>query len=332
MRYLQDIQKSCKKMKANIRAAQYNLVRIRQQGGSRYRERRYRFHQSYNHQFFCILQFPSYSQRSRDSNVRSLNPFPFPSTQRLPSNRNHELDITFNPTHPLNHPLPSLQPLPYSTASESSPPLLSLPPQKWTTQPPSPFLASSPKPTFPQPTPTTPSRASHTSSTPPALRSGGSSGDPEPRIFLENDLVALKSSDDVIFGNDNTTSTVLARRLNPEGIPNWMIMSKPGSPFLRRWLERYEGKVAPGTGERVWEDDMWKEMGFEVPTQLAMEENPGLAFVLDGHAWFYPLASEEEGDVPLKKLWFGKSWDSIDESYGTLYLALGSVDERSDQL
>ena len=134
-------------------------------------------------------------------------------------------------------------------------------------------------------------------------------------IFLENDLVALKFSDDVLRGV-NATSTVVAMRLNPEGVTNWMIMSQAGSPFLRRWLERYEGEVDPETGERIWNDEKWKEMEFEVPSELAVEPDLDVT-VLNGHSWYYPLASEMEGGAPLKKLWFGKTWEGIDESYGT---------------
>ena len=127
--------------------------------------------------------------------------------------------------------------------------------------------------------------------------------------------MALKSSNDVLLG-ENATSTVLATRLNPEGVPNWMIMSKPGSPFLRRWLQQFEGQLDPETNERIWNDENWKEMTFDVPTELSMEEDLDVT-VLNGYSWYYPLASEAEGDIPLKKLWFGKSWDSIGDSYGT---------------
>jgi len=39
--------------------------------------------------------------------------------------------------------------------------------------------------------------------------------------------------------------------------------------------------------------------------------------VLDGHAWFYPLSAERDGDATLKQLWFGKSWHDVEKSYGT---------------
>lgn len=134
-------------------------------------------------------------------------------------------------------------------------------------------------------------------------------------IFLESDLVAIKSIDDILRG-DNATSTVMARRLSPDGVPNWLIMSKPGGPFLKQWMQAYEGEWDLSWDESTWKDDSWEKMAVETPTKLAEIGGQGLV-ILDGHSWFYPLAAESDGDAALKKLWFGKSWDSIDESYGT---------------
>jgi len=54
-------------------------------------------------------------------------------------------------------------------------------------------------------------------------------------ICLDNDLVALKSSDDVIY-NNSTRATVMALQYRGDGLPNGFIMSRPRSPFLRRWI------------------------------------------------------------------------------------------------
>ena len=108
----------------------------------------------------------------------------------------------------------------------------------------------------------------------------------------------------------------MARRLSPEGVPNWLIMSKAGSPFLKEWMQKYEGEWDLSNDESTWKEDSWDKMAVETPTKLAENEDPDL-MILDGHSWFYPLASDSNGDAMLKKLWFGKSWDSIDESYGT---------------
>lgn len=134
-------------------------------------------------------------------------------------------------------------------------------------------------------------------------------------IFLDNDLVAFAHSNDILKAN-HATSTILARRLHPEGVPNWLIMSKAGSPFLKRWMQAYEGDWDLVNDESTWKDDSWAKMTVDTPTSLV--ENGDLDVkVLDGHSWFYPLASEEDGDATLKKLWFGKSWETADESYGS---------------
>ena len=130
--------------------------------------------------------------------------------------------------------------------------------------------------------------------------------------------MALKSSDDILHRH-NATSSIMARRLHPEGIPNWMIMSKAGSPFLRRWIEKYKGEWDLNKDESIWDDHIWKEMAVETPSELAKGGDPNV-MILNGHSWFYPLASEPDGDTTLKKLWFGTMYadaltaDSINHS------------------
>ena len=137
----------------------------------------------------------------------------------------------------------------------------------------------------------------------PSLQGSHNDSNKATGIFLENDLIALKSSDDVIDA-PATRATVMAKRINPEGVPNWMIMSKPESPFLRRWMEDYQ------------EEKEWNALATYMPLELYRDHDPDLT-VLGGHSWFYPLASDPDGDNMLKRLWFGKTWYDIDVSYGT---------------
>ena len=97
----------------------------------------------------------------------------------------------------------------------------------------------------------------------------------------------------------------MAERLAPEGAPNWLIMSKPQSPFLKRWMDAYPSS-----------DRSFSHLATLTPYEFFKDRDPDL-HVLGGHTWFYPLASDPDGDKTLKKLWFGKSWFDIEESYGT---------------
>lgn len=130
--------------------------------------------------------------------------------------------------------------------------------------------------------------------------------DKTPGIFLENDLVALRSSDDVL-DDPKTRSTVMAKRGNPESVPNWLIMSKPGSPFLKTWMQEYEGAS---------DEQSWQQLATGTPWDLAKNNDPDVT-VLSADTWFHPITTEPDLDSSLTKMWFGKSWDNIDKSYGT---------------
>jgi hypothetical protein len=125
-------------------------------------------------------------------------------------------------------------------------------------------------------------------------------------ICMDSDLIPLKSSDDVIYDN-STRATVMAAQYRGDGLPNGFIMSKPTSPFLRRWIQQYRD---------VKKKDNWDELSATRPHAMWKDEDPDLT-VLDGHAWFYPLSAERDGDATLKQLWFGKSWHDVEKSYGT---------------
>lgn len=84
---------------------------------------------------------------------------------------------------------------------------------------------------------------------------------------MDNDLVALKSSDGVI--NDPTSrSTVMALQKGGDGIPNSMIMSKAGSPFLKRWMQRY--------GD-VREKQNWEDLSARTPYEMYQDKDPDLS-------------------------------------------------------
>jgi len=84
-------------------------------------------------------------------------------------------------------------------------------------------------------------------------------------------------------------------------------MSKPGSPFLKKWMQHYKDVKAKKN-----RDDLAKK----TPYLMHNDRDPDLT-VLDGYSWFYSLSAEMEGDAPLKTLWFGKSWHDVNRSYGT---------------
>lgn len=126
---------------------------------------------------------------------------------------------------------------------------------------------------------------------------------------MDSDLVALKSSDDIIY-NPTTRATVMALQHRGEGVPNGLIMSKPGSPFLKRWLQGYRDLKDNKDKQK------WDSLSTTRPFTMHIDKDPDLT-VLDGQSWFYPLSAEKEGDSTLKTLWFGKSWHNIGKSYGT---------------
>ncbi|KAI9755574.1 MAG: hypothetical protein M4579_004222 [Chaenotheca gracillima] len=120
-------------------------------------------------------------------------------------------------------------------------------------------------------------------------------------IYLDYNLIALRSSDPVVF-NTSTEATVLAR----EGkfrLCNALIMSKPRAPFLKKWMEQYVN----------FDDSDWLGLSVRRPWEMARDGAKNLT-VLDPHAWFYPLI--EPHDYGLMTMWLGKSWWDVDQNYG----------------
>jgi hypothetical protein len=118
---------------------------------------------------------------------------------------------------------------------------------------------------------------------------------------MDTNLIAFRSSDSVIY-NNATRSSVMALQ-NIGGLCNALIMSKPKSPFLKRWMQNYTD----------FDDKDWDKKSVYLPHKMHLAGEPDLT-VLDDHAWFYPIWGQ--GDNPLKTMWLGKSWYDIGRGYG----------------
>lgn len=130
-------------------------------------------------------------------------------------------------------------------------------------------------------------------------------------IYVDTDIVALKSSDDIIF-HSRTKSTVMPLQSAHFGRKsiNALIMSKSHSPFLARWMEKY----------KKFEMGEWDHISCWAVTEMYDAGEPDLQ-LLDDKAWMYPMPIrlddlDARTDPNLATAWLGKSWFDIDESYG----------------
>lgn len=129
---------------------------------------------------------------------------------------------------------------------------------------------------------------------------------------MDHDLIAFRSSDDVI-DDPKTRSAVLARLNGDYGglVVNGMIMAKAQSPFIQRWMKKYEN-FDPGE---------WDTTSGTVPKQMYYAGDPDLT-LLHPSTWLYPedhLREHRTWDTRqpyLTQMWIGKSWHDIDRSYG----------------
>jgi len=55
--------------------------------------------------------------------------------------------------------------------------------------------------------------------------------------------MALKSVDNIIDASDTTSAMMARQELPRNAASNAMIIAKPGSPFLRRWMEKYKNLI-----------------------------------------------------------------------------------------
>lgn len=97
-------------------------------------------------------------------------------------------------------------------------------------------------------------------------------------IYLDSDLVALKSSDDVVY-NNSTRSTVMALQHKGDGIPNGLIMSKPRSPFIERWIQQYK---------QIKNRNLWDQLSTSRPHAMYTDMDPGLTVLDGGSLLFLP--------------------------------------------
>lgn len=128
-------------------------------------------------------------------------------------------------------------------------------------------------------------------------------------IYMDTDIVALKSSDDIIF-DPRTRPTVMPLQSVYFGRKsiNALIMSKPHSPFLARWMEHYK-KFETGEWDTV---SCWKV------AEMYDAGDPDLQLI-DDKTWMYPMPKDyfdARTDPNLATIFLGKSWFDIDESYG----------------
>lgn len=130
---------------------------------------------------------------------------------------------------------------------------------------------------------------------------------------MDTDVLALKSSDDVIFSP--ATRSVVMPLQSPilcRCVINAVVMAKPHAPFLRRWMDKYES----------FDPKQWDRMTSQVPMEMYDAGEPDLT-ILNERTWLYPQSrSPARQDFwhpaqPMHSiLWIGKSWHYIDENYG----------------
>ncbi|KAK3177040.1 hypothetical protein OEA41_008366 [Lepraria neglecta] len=138
--------------------------------------------------------------------------------------------------------------------------------------------------------------------------------------LLRQRVLALKSSDDIIYSN-KTRSTVMPRQhVSANTAANGVIMSKPHSPFLRRWIEKYKD----------FKPTEWDHTSCTVLVEMWDAGEPDLT-LLEEHAWMYPMVRHGGGresltDPMLATMWIGKSWWDIERSYGTIRSLFDDLD------
>ena len=130
---------------------------------------------------------------------------------------------------------------------------------------------------------------------------------------MDTDVLALKSSDDVIFSP--ATRSVVMPLQSPilcRCVINAVVMAKPQAPFLRRWMDKYQS----------FDSKQWDKMTSQVPMEMFDAGEPDLT-ILNERSWLYPQSrSPHRHDFrhpsqPMHSiLWIGKSWHYIDENYG----------------
>lgn len=119
-------------------------------------------------------------------------------------------------------------------------------------------------------------------------------------IYMDYNIVALKSSDPIIF-NATTKSAVMAEQ-DSWSFGNAWFMARAASPFLKAWMQEYKG----------FNDSKWGDLSLGAPHRLYRAGGQDLT-KLDYHTWYYPPCC---ADSSTQKLWFGQSFSDIDDSFG----------------
>jgi hypothetical protein len=146
-------------------------------------------------------------------------------------------------------------------------------------------------------------------------------------IYLDTDIIHKKPMTELL-----SHKFVLGRQGFPgfegvNGFCNAVILSKPNSEFLQKWLEGYDPKnsIAPFVGFRsTGYDDFYSEMSSEYPHFLAeimLRENPGIIHIEPNSSFFYPMYNnsglkmlfEENHDFPAA--FCHHFWESAAKDY-----------------
>jgi hypothetical protein len=135
-------------------------------------------------------------------------------------------------------------------------------------------------------------------------------------IYLDADVLVQRSFDDLL-----THSAVLGQEgVNAEwGLANAVILAKPQSAFLCRWLEEYRSFRSTGR------DEFWDEHSVQLPSKLA-RSYPEEVTLLPYTAFFWPLWTKEHIEwifascrpIPLEQtfcnhLWEAGAWEYLED-------------------
>jgi hypothetical protein len=136
-------------------------------------------------------------------------------------------------------------------------------------------------------------------------------------------VIAKEFMPPVFYNNwDRIKNTVRQFRLGPlyekqivYGLCNAVMLSEPGAPYIKLWLDSYKTFRSKG------KDEFWVEHSVKVPYQLAIQ-HPSLVTILEPFAFHYPAYDpkglawlfEKKMDYPhayLHHLWETNAWEYI---------------------
>lgn len=121
-------------------------------------------------------------------------------------------------------------------------------------------------------------------------------------IYLDIDTIILRPFRDAALMMQDTVLAMEAKHLSvahgrasddemtPKGLCNAIIVARPGSTFVKRWLETYE----------AFDDKQWADHSVRIPWTLA-QLYPTTVTVLSERAFFWPMWSAEHIDAVYVK-------------------------------